>query len=214
VKTEELIDRLSMDPAPVDPQFARRQLTRAALAGGMGAAVLMAIFLRPRADLVGAMTLPMFWMKLAFPAAVAVVAARWVSRLGRPGARIGRLWVAAMALPFGILWIAAAAVLLGAAPGERAALVLGASWQVCAVLIALLAAPALAGILLALRSLGPTRLTLAGAAAGALSGSIGAFVYALHCTEMQVPFLAVWYVIGIALPIVAGATLARRALRW
>jgi hypothetical protein len=39
-------------------------------------------------------------------------------------------------------------------------------------------------------------------------------VYALHCPEVEAPFLAVWYVGGMALPVLAGAALAHRLLRW
>ena len=72
----------------------------------------------------------------------------------------------------------------------------------------------LVGSLRALRELAPTRLRLAGAAAGALAGGAGAAVYALHCPEFGAPFLAVWYVLGMALPVAAGAWLGPRVLRW
>jgi hypothetical protein len=51
-------------------------------------------------------------------------------------------------------------------------------------------------------------------AAGALAGAIAAAAYALHCNEMALPFLAIWYVLGIAVPTVLGALLAPRWLRW
>ena len=53
-----------------------------------------------------------------------------------------------------------------------------------------------------------------GAAAGALAGGVGAAVYALHCPELSAPFIAVWYVSGIAVPVLVGALLGRRLLRW
>jgi hypothetical protein len=65
-----------------------------------------------------------------------------------------------------------------------------------------------------LRGLAPTRPALAGAAAGALAGGVGGAVYALHCMELAAPFLAVWYVAGIVLPVVLGALLGPRLLRW
>lgn len=42
----------------------------------------------------------------------------------------------------------------------------------------------------------------------------GGFCLPLHCTEMQAPFLAVWYVLGILIPTGAGALLGSRLLRW
>jgi hypothetical protein len=213
MKTEELIACLAADATPVEPHALRWQFAVALASGAAGAAALMAIVLGPRPDMATAVVLPMFWLKLAFPAAVAVLATCCVARLGRPGARA---WSCAMAIALlvGLLWALAAAVLMQAVPQERTALVLGSSWRVCPVLIALVAAPPMATVLLLLKRLAPTRLALAGAAAGALAGAIGAFVYALHCTEMQAPFIAIWYVAGMALPAVVGALLGPRLLHW
>jgi hypothetical protein len=77
-----------------------------------------------------------------------------------------------------------------------------------------MALPIFAAALLVLKSMAPTRPALAGAAAGGLAGGVGAAVYALHCVELTAPFLAVWYVSGIALPVLAGAVLGPRLLRW
>ena len=87
---------------------------------------------------------------------------------------------------------------------------MGVSWRTCAVSISLMALPILALALLALKSLAPTKPVLAGAAAGAL----GAAIYALYCVEMAAPFLAVWYVAGMLVPVLAGGLLGRRWLRW
>ena len=48
----------------------------------------------------------------------------------------------------------------------------------------------------------------AGAAAGWLAGGVGAAAYALHCPEMDAPFLAVWYVLGMCVPTALGAVAA------
>ena len=77
-----------------------------------------------------------------------------------------------------------------------------------------LSLPLFASTLWALKGLAPTRLALAGASAGLLSGALGALVYSLHCPESAAPFLAVWYVLGIAIPTLAGALLGPRVLRW
>ena len=47
-----------------------------------------------------------------------------------------------------------------------------------------------------------------------MAGGAGAAVYALHCPELDAPFLAVWYVLGILMPVAAGALLGPRLLRW
>jgi len=53
-----------------------------------------------------------------------------------------------------------------------------------------------------------------GAAAGLLAGAAGALIYALHCPEMDAPFLAIWYLPGMLIPTAAGTLLGPRLLRW
>ena len=65
-----------------------------------------------------------------------------------------------------------------------------------------------------MKGLAPTRLSLAGAAAGLLAGGVGAAIYALHCDEMGAPFLALWYVLGMLMPATLGALIGRHVLRW
>jgi hypothetical protein len=74
--------------------------------------------------------------------------------------------------------------------------------------------PAFVALMWAMRGLAPTQLALSGAAAGLLSGAIGATVYSLHCPEMQAPFLAIWYLLGMLIPTALGALLGPRLLRW
>ena len=93
-------------------------------------------------------------------------------------------------------------------------MLLGRSWRSCAFSIAGLSLPLMATTFWALRGLAPTRLRLTGAAAGLLSAAVAAVVYSLHCPEMDVPFWAVWYVLGLSLPTAAGALLGPRLLRW
>jgi hypothetical protein len=66
----------------------------------------------------------------------------------------------------------------------------------------------------ALKGAAPTRLAWSGAGAGLLAGALGTLVYALHCPEMAAPFLAVWYLLGMAIPTAVGAALGPRLLRW
>ncbi|MEP7118372.1 MAG: NrsF family protein [Acidobacteriota bacterium] len=74
--------------------------------------------------------------------------------------------------------------------------------------------PAFVAAFLALRRLAPTRLVQAGACVGALSGAAGAAIYAFHCPETALPFMAIWYVAAIAVAAGAGAVLGPRLLRW
>jgi hypothetical protein len=135
------------------------------------------------------------------------------SRLSRPGARLG--WVSgALVAPVLAMWLLTAYVLLGAPPEERADLVMGFTWEYCLLYIPTLSVPVLVATLWAMKGLAPTRLALAGAAAGLLAGALGALVYALHCPEMEAPFLGVWYVAAMLIPAAAGALLGPIVLRW
>ena len=102
----------------------------------------------------------------------------------------------------------------GAPPDERPALLWGQSWSTCLWSVGLIGLPVFIAALAALRHLAPTRPRWAGAAAGLLAGGAGAAVYALHCQELTAPFLAVWYVLGMAVPVALGAWLGPLVLRW
>lgn len=213
MKTDDLVDLLAADTLPVAQRAAPRRLALALLAGLPLAAAVMLLGFGVRPDVGEAMLLPMFWMKLLFPAVLCGAALVVLQRLARPGVRVGASWLG-LAAPVLLLWAMAGASLLAAPSGLRAELVLGESWRTCSASIALISLPVFVAALLALRSLAPTRLAWAGACAGAMAGGAGAAVYALHCQELAAPFLAVWYVVGIALPVAAGALLGPRLLRW
>ncbi|HVL58934.1 MAG TPA: DUF1109 domain-containing protein [Burkholderiaceae bacterium] len=213
MKTDELIAMLAAGPTAVDSRAYLRRFATALGWAAFGGMLLMAIFLGVRPDLAQAASVPMFWVKLGFGIVLAAAGVIAAARLGRPGARTGIAgWL--VAAPIALLWLGAVLVLIQAEPGERMALVLGQTWRECPWNIALLSVPAFAASFWALRGLAPTRLRIAGAVAGLLAGSIGATVYALHCPELAAPFLAVWYVLGIALTTAVGALLGPRLLRW
>jgi len=213
MKTEALIAMLARGNAGVAPGAVERRLLATVAAAFALALVAVLAALGPRADLAAAAQLPMFWWKLAVPLGVLTFAFSAARRLASPGQRAGPTAALGAAL-LALLWVIAATD-IGSAPAEsRRALVLGRSALPCVALIALLSLPILAALFAALRSLAPTRLAAAGAAAGALSGGIAAAAYAVHCNEMTLPFVAVWYVLGMAIPAALGALLAPRWLRW
>lgn len=213
MKTDELIAALAARAEPVDPRAPRQRLLLAAVGGAALAAPLMIGLLGLNPQLAQAAQWPMFWVKLAFAGAVAAAALAVALRLATPGVAARRA-AGALAMPFAAIWLLAAAALLASAPGEREALVLGSTWRVCPLNITMLSLPALALALWALRGLAPTRLRLAGAAAGLLAGGVGAAIYTLHCPEMAAPFIGIWYVLGMAVPALIGAALGSRVLRW
>jgi hypothetical protein len=213
MKTDDLIAMLATGVQPVPRRAAARRLALALLPGVAIALLLVMTVFGPRADLLQAMSGAGFWWKMALPLSLAAAGFVLAQRLARPGVRAGA--AARLALvPVLMLWAVALLVLWRAPEGTRAALVMGSTWRSCALNIGLLALPSFVAALAALRTLAPTRPAAAGAAAGLLAAGVGAAVYALHCPEVQAPFLAVWYVAGMALPVLAGAALAHRLLRW
>lgn len=211
--TDRLVMMLAAGAGPVEPGVTVRRYATALGWGVFGATLLMAIVLGVRPDLAEAMWLPMFWIKLAFPACLAAGALYAAARLSRPGVQLGRV-PAALAAPVLAMWLLAAFTLLNAAAGEREELIFGGTWNACPLLVALLSLPLFVAAIWAMRGLAPTRLALAGAAAGLLAGSVAALIYALHCEEMELPFLAIWYLLGMLIPTAAGALIGPRLLRW
>jgi hypothetical protein len=213
MRTDELVNMLASGAGAVKPHAAARRYASAIASGALGAALLMALLLGVRHDLAQAVLLPMFWVKLAFVACLAAVSVVGAMRLSRPGLRLA--WVpGALAAPVLAMWILASIVMMRAEAGERARMFFGETWDSCPILIATLSVPAFVAVLWAMKGLAPTRLRLAGAAAGLLAGAVGALVYCLHCPELEAPFVGFWYLLGILIPTAVGGLLGPRVLRW
>lgn len=213
MNTDDFIDLLATGTQPVEAGATRRRHLLALGWGLLGAVILMLVLLGVRQDIAQAITLPMFWIKLAFPLCLAGAALFASTRLSQPGVRLGRVtW--ALGAPVAIIWGMASAALLSVAPEERLTLLLGQTWAVCPLLISMLSVPTFVGTFWAIKGLAPTRPALAGAAAGLLSSATATSVYALHCPEMAAPFLATWYLLGMLIPTATGALLGARWLRW
>jgi len=209
----ELPRQLSAGLAAVPPFFVPRRLLL-----GLGGGVLVSIlgvvaFLHLRPDLLDAMGTAMFWVKLAYPLSLALVAGLAAERLARPAAtaRDRLVW---LALPFGAVALAAIVQFVTAAPHSRDAIVMGGSARVCPFLVLAASLPPLLGLIWAMRGLAPTRLRETGAVIGLAAGGVGAFAYAWHCTEWGAPFLAFWYTLGILAAAALGALLGPILLRW
>jgi len=213
MKTDDLIDLLARDVGAVPTDLGMRRFALALGAGALCAALLMAATLGVNPALAQYVSLPTFWMKVAFVASLAGVSLIGVQRLSRPGIGLGRVPIA-LAIPVLAMWVGAIIVLVLAAPARRAEAFFGQTWAVCPFLVAMLSAPVFVGVVWAMKGLAPTRLRLAGAAAGLLSSSVGALVYCLHCPELAPPFIGFWYLLGILIPTGIGAVLGDRLLRW
>lgn len=213
MKTEDLVAMLATNVEAVPRKAASRQIGLALAVGLPLSFLLMAAGYGVRSDLSTALTWPMFWVKLLFPACIAVFGFVAVQRLARPGVPLRRAWVG-IAAPVLFIWALGLLVLVAAPTDARTTLLLGQTWRSCAFSIAAISAPVFLATLWSLKGLAPTRPAAAGAAAGAMSSGAGAAVYALHCPELAAPFLAVWYVAGMALPVLIGALIGPRLLRW
>ena len=213
MRTDDLVTMLASGAGAVRPHQALRRHLAALAWASLGAALLMAGLLGPRHDLAQALLLPMFWVKVAFAACLVAGSMVAALRLSRPGLRL--TWVpGALGAPVLALWLLAALVLARADPTQRAILFFGDTWDVCPFLIALLSVPGFIASMWAMKGLAPTRLRLAGAAAGLFAGAVATLVYCLHCPEMAAPFIAFWYVLGMLIPTAVGALLGPRLLRW
>jgi len=213
MKTDDLISLLAGDAAAVPRGAASRQIAIAMAVGIPLAILTMLLTMGTRPDLAQAIHLPMFWMKVLFPAGVACAGLATMARLARPGvsARAGQ-WIIVLAIL--LLWLSAIATYASAPASQRAAMVWGQSWRSCTVSVLMISVPIFVAALLVLRRLAPTQLAQAGASAGVLSGAAGAAIYAFHCPETALPFMAIWYVAGIAAAAGIGAALGPRLLRW
>ncbi|MEP9355401.1 DUF1109 domain-containing protein [Xanthobacter sp. KR7-65] len=213
VSTDALIDALAGDLRAAPATSVRRTLALAFAFGSAVSAAAMLWLLGLRPDMATAFATPAFWIKLMFPAGLALAGLIAVDRLGRPGAP------AALGYGVGIGVIAVMALLavlqLAMAPPEALRpLLLGHTIDHCTALIMLLALPIFTAGMYAMRQMAPVRLRRAGAAVGVAAGALSAAIYAIACDETALPFVTLWYGAGILLMGLLGALLGRPLLRW
>ena len=211
--SDEFLSALSANLAPISRWYVARRLAIGMSGGVIVSLALMLVLLGPRPDMDQSMATTMFWMKLAYALAFAVIAGFAADRLARPAAS-ARDRIKWIAVPILLVIVIAAFRLAAASPDSRAAMLMGQSAKVCPWRILFFALPPLAGLIWAMRGLAPTRLREAGAAIGLAAGGAGAFVYALACTESTAPFLAIWYTLGMTASAALGWALGPLVLRW
>ena len=213
MNTESLIVALVNDVGRVPRHALGRRLLIGLFSGGALTTILIIGFLGFRSDLGLAMHGFAFWMKWAYTISLGGGAIVMVARLARPEPMSLRaFWP--LAIPFILLAIVAVSEMVHAPPGDWLAMWLGHTWKKCPWLVLLLSAPIFIGLLWSFRRLAPTRLRVAGAAAGLASGAWAATLYCLHCPEVSALFVLTWYSLGIAFAAGAGALVGPRLLRW
>jgi hypothetical protein len=213
MKTEDWVSLLATGVDAINPKRTARRHLLAITGGLLTALAFTGGILRFNPALSNMVLEPMFWVREAYCAALALLGFDAVTRLARPGIRLGFAPVGVVTVVM-VMWIFAATILMRSPAQNRSHLLFGTSAAVCPFLIALAAMPVFIAFLWVLRGLGPTRLRLAGAAAGFAAGSLGALVYSLHCPELAAPFLGTWYLLGMLIPTSLGAWLGPRLIRW
>lgn len=213
MKTEDFVSLLAAGVEPIDARRPTRRYVLAITGGMLGALVITGGILHLNRALSHELLEPMFWLRGAYCATLGSLGVLALTRLARPGVRLG-------VVPAGIgavviaMWLFAALKLLTAPAQDRAHLLLGTTAAVCPFLITLVAAPLFVGFVWALRGFAPTQLRSTGAALGFAAGSLGALAYSLHCPELTAPFIGVWYLLGMLIPAAIGAALGPRLMRW
>lgn len=208
--TDELIDTLAGDLAPVRPSALPFRLAFGVGAGALISGLLLVFIIGIRPNLGSVIGSAGFWSKVAFTLATAGLSLLVAARLGRPGSRTSLLWILPvpllMYLPFGIWELAHTAHWLP--------LLLGHGWKQCTWLVLILSVPVYLGLWWSLRKFAPTQMEVAGAVAGLCASAVASVVYCLHCPTDTAVFALTWYTLAFVLATVAGAFLGRRMLRW
>lgn len=211
MKTEELIQELASAPQPGSPVSKAAALLAAAFCGVVITVVGVVGFMGLRHDWSHALT-PMV-LKIGYGLLAACLLIPLALHAAGPNVRLKNSAVAIFLLPviaISITWIG-----LTTAPNQsRWTLWLNGGATGCIACIAALAVPIGAILMLTARRFAPTRLTLAGAALGALAGALAVIPYSLNCQIDSAPYVATWYGLAILFCALIGAVLGSRFLRW
>ena len=213
MNTDDLISALTADNATRAAPISRTVKIALIIGAALAAAHFYSL-LAVRSDFAYAITHdPRFIFKFVFTLGLAVPAALLVMRLSRPEGEAGVLkWL--LALPLALLAIAVAVEMASVPADHWQVNALGSMPVACMKYIPMLSAAPFIATLYALRHGAPSHPAMAGAAAGLVSGTIGAALYATFCVDDSPMFLAIWYVIGITIVVALGALIGSRLLRW
>ncbi|WP_421566393.1 NrsF family protein [Ochrobactrum sp. EDr1-4] len=208
----DVINQLVDDMKPVSRQAMQKLFLKHAIFGLVMAASIMIVLLGVRHDLTTAMFTPTLWVKFGYAASLLAIMIPPLLALSRP-VRSTFPWKKFLLL-ITCLTFLAVLDMFSVLPNQKKALVIGDSAWVCSGLIMVLAFPILLALLSAIRKLAPYSSTMAGLAAGIVSGGISVFIYSFHCPEPGIPFVAIWYTGGVVGTGVIGAISGRYFLRW
>jgi len=213
MKTEQLIEMLSKNLEPVNPQNATPSLASAVVAGGAAAFWLMLNTVSLRGNLGARSSLAFLTLKLVFALLVVGIGLRFLSRAMHPGQDARKLLRLTL-VPFVAVGIAAVGELGFGRSTLVPSITAGTDWVQCLSYIPVFSVVPWALLVWAVRRGAPTELTRTGAMTGLVAGAVGAAAYAFHCPDDSLPFIALWYGLSIAFCSAVGAVLGPRVLRW
>jgi hypothetical protein len=213
--TDELIATLSRATSPQLPQSPLRRLGIVCLMGCLMGLVALKLTFGFRPDI--GVAAPIVALKAGMSALIATFALGLALKLARPVARgdahVRRAGASLLILVLGLLALGGI-TLFSTQSDQRLLAFTGGGFPWCILIIPALGLPAAIGLVLVFKGLAPTRLALAGASIGALSGGLGAVAYAMFCPVDSLAFVTIWYVVGIAISAALGAVIGQRLLRW
>lgn len=189
------------------------RLAEVAAAGALAGVLMILAWLDLRPDLPTATVHAFFWIKAAYPAAVAVCALVAATQSAR-GGRGGLTGLAVAGGIAGAMLTASGVQAVGLGPAALATLY----WPnaaVCLGNILVIAAPMLALTVIGLRDVDLPRPGLTGFACGLFCGGVAAAVDGLHCWQTTYAFVAPWFTLAMltAGGLGAGAVMLRSRSR-
>jgi hypothetical protein len=213
VDSSDLIDALARDLPSVSPARTRRDLLLGLSCGTLISFALTLLIYGMRPGLLSLERGGPMLLKAGYALTLAGIAGSVLMPLLRPGSVVPdrRGWLALVMVALAGLAVEQIATVSGAG---IVALWIGVGSYRCPLRVAGLSLPIFAGLCWAIRRQAPTRLRLAGATAGLVSGGVAASLYALACTRDAAGFVLIWYTLGIAVCTTIGALLGPRLLRW
>ncbi len=211
VKTDELIELLAQDAAPLWPF--RALFLMMAMGGVLIAGLAFFSFIGVRTDFDHALKTVRFLFKFAIVIPLAAGATSLALAMSCPGTSRSRALKILAAVP--VLLTGAVALELWVLPPQAwEASMIGHNARFCLTLIPLLSLGPFTCLMAVLRYGAPTRPGLTGALAGLAAAAIAATFYAANCDDDSPLFVALWYPIPIALISTAGYGIGRRSLKW
>jgi hypothetical protein len=185
-----------------------------AIIGGLAiSSALFSLTLGVRPDILSALSTWRFDLKLGVNL-VLVIAAAWVAlRLSSP-TTTPLSAMRALLVPALLLLAAVMYELVTIPASAWPSRAMGVNGVMCLVSIISLSVLPLTATIYALRQGAPTSPAVMGAVGGLLAGSLGAAIFAMHCTNDSPLFVAIWYALAIGLMSMFGLVVGKHALRW